>query len=101
MSNIVFALLLLFVIWYWWDTIGAKEVARQAGLQTCNNADVQFLDDTVSRQRIWLKRNVQGHLSICRQYTFEFTHFGDERYKGEIILHGKIVNHIQMDAYHV
>ena len=101
MYNIVVALLLLLVIWYWWDTVGAKEVARRAGLKACNNADVQFLDDTVAKQKIWLNRNEQGHLTLCRYYIFEFTHLGDQRYQGHITLQGKKVNDIQMDAYNI
>jgi len=101
MYNIVVALLLILVIWYWWDTVGAKEVARRAGLKACNNADVQFLDDTVAKQKIWLKRNERGHLTLCRYYTFEFTHLGDQRYQGHIRLQGKRVNDIQMDTYNI
>ena len=101
MYNIVVALLLILVIWYWWDTVGAKEVARRAGLKACNNADVQFLDDTVAKQKIWLKRNERGHLTLCRYYTFEFTHLGDQRYQGHIRLQGKRVNDIQMETYNI
>jgi len=101
MYNIVVALLLLLVIWYWWDTIWAKEVARRAGLKACKNAEVQFLDDTVAKQKIWFNRNEQGHLTICRRYTFEFTHFGDKRYQGHITLQGKKVNDIKMDVYNI
>jgi len=101
MFSIVFALFLLLVVWYWWDTVGAKEVARRAGLKACNNAYVQFLDDTVAKQKIWLKRNERGHLTLCRYYTFEFTHLGDQRYQGHIRLQGKRVNDIQMDTYNI
>lgn len=101
MSDILALLFLFIVAWYWWDTIRAKEIARHAGRNACEKAELQFLDDTVAKQKIWLKRNSRGQLHFCRLYTFEFTHFGDKRYKGEIILSGKQVNEIQMDAYQI
>lgn len=63
--------------------------------------DLQFLDDTVARQKIWLKRNHRGRIIICRSYYFEFANRGDTRYKGKIILLGKYIDTIQMQAYKI
>ncbi len=101
MSDSIIVLFLLFIIWYWWDSTRAKEDARRAGKKACDEADLQFLDDTVARQKIWLKRNNRGHVIICRSYYFEFANQGDTRYKGEIILLGKYIDSIQMEAYKI
>lgn len=101
MSDIVAVLLLLLLLWYWWDTIWAKEIARRAGRKACEDIDLQFLDDTVAKQKIWFRRHNRGYLIICRRYSFEFASQGDVRYKGQIILFGKNVGEIQMDVYKI
>jgi len=101
LSDIIVVVVILIVVWYWWDTIGAKEIARLVGKKACDDADLQFLDDTVAKQKIWLQRNNQGRLIICRHYYFEFATHGDTRYKGKIVLLGKSVDEIQMDVYKI
>lgn len=95
-------LILIFIavlLWYWWDTLQSKEIARVAGINACNKYSVQFLDDTVELKKIWLRRNSNGRLEICRLYLYEFTSDGAERYKGRITMLGKIIKEVEMDAY--
>lgn len=101
MNELIIAILVGATIWYWSDTTKAKEIALAAGLDACNKADLQFLDYTVERKHILVRRNQQQRLEICRLYHFEFTHLGDTRYKGRIILTGHQVNQIQLDAYRI
>ena len=95
------ALFIGLTFWYWWDTLKAKEVARIAGLNACRKISVQFLDDTVAQKKLWLQRDPVGRLQICRLYQFEFTSDGTERYKGRIVVLGKIISKIEMDAYRI
>lgn len=88
-------------LWYWWDTLQSKEIARNAGLNACQRACVQFLDDTVELKRFWLRRNSSGHLVICRLYFFEFSSDGAHRYKARITMLGKKVYEVEMDAYRI
>jgi len=101
MNDTFVVLLLLVLIWYWWDSTWAKEIARRAGKKACVDADLQFLDDTVSMRKIRIRRNNLGRLVICRSYYFEFASHGDARYKGKINLFGKDVDEIQMQAYKI
>lgn len=98
---IIFLLILIIVVWYWWDTNLAKEIARREGKKACDDVDLQFLDDTVAKQKMWLARNNKGHMVICRCYHFEFANLGDIRYRGEITLFGNRVVNIKMDAYKI
>jgi hypothetical protein len=99
------ALLLLgilgFIIWYWWDTMQSKEAARAAGKHACNNAQVQFLDDTVALKNLWLRRGENGWWQVRRRFVFEFTSDGSCRYQGRIIVNGKRVSEVEMDPYRI
>ena len=85
--------------WYWWNSVRCKEIARGAGAQACQRANVQFLDDSVVCTRIRLKRNSQGRVQLLRLYLFEFTSDGSQRYQGRISLLGQRILHIDMDAH--
>lgn len=86
-------------VWYWWDTLRTKEIARAAGRGACERVNVQFLDDTVVRNKIWLRRNAQGRMQLKRRYDFEFASDGERRYHGSIEVFGVRVSKIDMDAY--
>lgn len=78
-----------------------KELARNAGRQACQNSEVQFLDDTVEQKKIWLRRNEIGNLQFCRLFFFEFSSDGTHRYQGRIVMLGKVVKEVEMDAYRI
>jgi len=95
MEEILFILLILGVIWYWWDTQQCNEIALFVCQKKCANANLQLLDATVFRQRTWLRRGPAGRLQICRLYSFEYSNnlgsdFG-QREHGYIVLIGKQV----------
>ena len=95
------AIIIAVALWYWWDTLQSKEIARVAGQNACQRATVQFLDDTVELKKFWLRRNTRGHLQICRLYFFEFSSDGSQRYKGRITMLGQKVSEVDMDAYRI
>jgi hypothetical protein len=99
MNDFLLLALLGMGMWYWWDTVRTQEIARSAGLRACQQASVQFLDDTVERKRQWLRRNTQGRVQLCRLYFFEFTSDGTQRYQGRIVMFGQAVREVEMDAY--
>lgn len=92
-------LILAAIAWYWWSTMQSKELAKQAGKQACSQYDVQFLDETVEMKKIWLRRNRQGRLEFCRLFFFEFATDGEKRYQGRIVVLGRQVSDVEMDAY--
>lgn len=92
---------LVALLWYWWDTVRTKELARLAGLRACQQAQVQFLDDTVARRQIRLRRNTRGRMQLRRLYGFEFTSDGEHRYQGRIEMQGQQVRRVDMDPYRI
>jgi hypothetical protein len=101
MEGLILTALLIAVTLFWWDTMRCKEIARTAGYQACQRAQVQFLDDTVEQKKLWLRRSPQGRLELCRLFFFEFTSDGERRYQGRIVTLGKMVSDIDMDAYRI
>lgn len=86
---------------WWLDAIRTKEIARQAGRQACDDAGVEFLDDTVVLTRLRLRRDSRGQLRIYREYRFEFASDGTRRYDGNMALLGKRVNGINLEPYRI
>jgi len=89
------------LIAYWLNAMRAKELARYEAKRLCQQSAVLLLDDTVSLQRLRLKRNSFGQMSFLRTYDFEFTLDGEFRYNGEVSLLGKRVLDSRLDAYRI
>lgn len=79
----------------------SKELARRAGKRVCTEAGVQFLDDTVESKKLWVRRNSRGRLELCRIFFFEFATDGEYRYQGRVVVLGKMVSDVSMDAYRI
>lgn len=101
MQGIFLIIFLAIIAWYWWDTMQSKELAKLAGKRVCKEAGVQFLDDTVEKKKIWVRRNSQGRLELCRIFFFEFATDGEHRYQGRVVVLGKSVSDVSMDAYRI
>jgi len=101
MQGILLIAVLAVVAWLWWDNLKSKELARIAGKHVCNRNGVQFLDDTVEKKKLWLQRSESGRLQLCRLYGFEFATDGEQRYRGRIVVMGKTVSEVEMDAYRI
>jgi hypothetical protein len=97
----VMLLILGLVGWLWWDSRGVAERATVAARAYCGNAGVSFLNDTVAWQKLRLKRNRSGRMQLQRTYFFEFASDMQQRYRGEIVMLGKKVESISLDAYRV
>lgn len=85
--------------WYWFNAMRAKELARQACRQRCNDVGVIFLDDTAALTRLRLRRDSEGRVRIYREYQFEFTSDGSRRYGGEIALLGGHIKYLILEPY--
>ena len=94
-------ILLSFFLWLWWDGLGAKEIARQKGKLLCQQADVQFLDDTVVLRKLRLCRHRSGNIGIYRRFGFEFSSDGEQRYQGYIDMLGSIILTTHMEPYRI
>ena len=78
-----------------------KEAARQTGLATCKKHGLQFLDDTVSLEKISWQRNSKGVAGLTRRYSFEFTSDGSQRYKGKMQVTAGLVSKVELPPYRI
>lgn len=90
-------LALIAVAGYWQAAMRSKELARDAGLRACRQAEVQFLDDTVQLVKVRLHRDPLGRIGVYREYRFEFTRDGDRRHRGEIAMLGERVQRVSLE----
>jgi hypothetical protein len=97
-----FAIILIAAgIFFWLDSLRARERAVRAGRSACERYALQFLDDTVSFSRLRLDRDDEGQLKIARTYTFEFSDTGNNRRHGAIVMLGGDVQDLHLEPYPV
>src|SRR4030067_1365882 len=99
MTSLFFLLLLAALGWFWFSSLRALEIARNAGRHACDEANVQFLDDTVANIAIALARDKSGRRGLRRTYRFEFSETGNTRLEGRLILFGDNVESVTMEPY--
>ncbi len=97
MNEILFLLVLLAVIWFWLDSMRARELALQAARRACKQQEMQLLDETVALIKLRLGRDDSGHVVWRRQFRFEFTHEGANRSQGEVGFLGRQITSLYMD----
>ena len=99
--SLLLLLLLAALAWFWFNSLRALEIARNAGKQICSNANVQFLDDTVANTGLALVRDKSGRRVLRRTYRFEFSETGNTRLEGRLILLGNKVESVTMEPYQI
>lgn len=92
-------IILVMSVYYWLESIRAKEDATRHAKSACKKVLIEFLDETVLIKKVRLRRNSLGHLSVYREYEFEFSSTGEYRYKGQVRLLGKSLIDVEMEPY--
>jgi len=98
-SKVITLLILGFVAWYWSYSQKIKRLALKAGIKRCNEAGVQFLDHSVVLHRIGFRKNQAKRWKMIREYRFEFTSTGENRYIGRVILQGHHIVSSELEPY--
>ncbi len=97
MIHLITILVFALAIWFWLDSMRAREIATAACARTCQHLGVQFLDDTVALYRLRLRRNALGRMQIYRVYRFEFTESGDSRHSGTASMLGTQLEELHLE----
>lgn len=97
MDTIIVLLIVIGLIYFWFDSIKSKENAMAYAAHACRDIKVQLLDQTVSLTQLKLARTKQGRLALQRTYQFDFSIHGNERREGRVMLKGHQVEQIQLD----
>jgi uncharacterized protein DUF3301 len=72
----------------WSSARAAAERAETVGQNACHAANVQLLDQTVHANGLRLCRGSDGRLGFERSFRFEYSHGGDDRHVGRLVLRG-------------
>lgn len=97
MNSLFLLLLLGLIVWFWQDSLRARETAISKSRAYCQNYQYQLLDQTVALSRIKPGRNHAGNFTWLRDYHFEFSLDGYERYTGIASLTGHQLTFIHLD----
>lgn len=87
MENLLAILLLLFLGWFWLDSLRAREIATGICKAACEQRDLQFLDQAVALRRLGVSWRSEG-IRLRRVYRFDFSEAGIERRSGYLVLRG-------------
>jgi hypothetical protein len=85
---------MLGLAWFWHDSLGAREAANAAALETCQSTGAALLDGTVAFRRIETVRVAGGSLGLRRTYVFDYTRDGATRQQGFVVLTGRSVDSV-------
>ena len=99
MQQLIILFLLFIIAAYWYDSVQVKELARRAGDHACKKHDVQFLDNTVVKQKTSFQRHHASLFQLQRNYTFDYSLDGEKRMSGIIIMFGHRLREVQMDFH--
>lgn len=96
-DGLVWLFLIGFAIWFWRDSMRAREAALVACARACREMSVQLLDQTISGMVIGLGKDQRGMLAPRRRYTFEFSADGVARRKGRVLVTGRDIGLLELD----
>jgi Protein of unknown function (DUF3301) len=88
-------------IWFWVDSLRARERAVAAGRAACGRYGLQFLDETVAFVKLHPVRDEDGRLRLRRTYAFEFSDTGDNRRQGVIVTLGGELADVQLEPFRI
>jgi hypothetical protein len=85
---------MLSLAWFWHDSLGARENANRAAIETCQGTGAMLLDGTVAFRRLQAVRGSGGTLELRRTYVFDYTRDGVTRQQGFVVLTGRHVDSV-------
>jgi len=86
------------LVWFWADSLRARERALRAGALACQRINMQLLDETVALRRLSVARNADGRAVWRRTYRFEYTLDGAQRLRGSVIIRGRSVETVAIQS---
>lgn len=89
MSSLLLTMICVAVLFAYWSAArGAAERAEEVGRDACRAAGVQWLDQTVHANGLRLRRGANGWMGFERSFRFEYSHEGNDRHVGRLVLRG-------------
>ena len=73
-------------VWFWQNSLAARELANRTAMEACERLALQFLDGTVAFARLTIGRGRSGRLVLRRTYVFDYTANSIERRQGFVVV---------------
>ena len=86
MLNLLLIIAGIAIVALLYNGLKVRELAVSSARAHCQQLQLQLLDQSVSLQSTRLVRDPHALALLQRDYRFEFTATGDERYKGKICM---------------
>jgi hypothetical protein len=101
MSKVIAIIALGLIAYYWSYTQKLKACAIRGAKKRCQEAGIQFLDHTVVYNKMCWQNNTKGKKRLHREYFFDFTSTGEDRYVGKIYLQAHHVVGVELGVYSI
>ena len=88
MEAYLFIAALVCALVYWYTAQQAKTFAVVYARRECEKHGVQLLDQTVQQIKLSMSRNVQNRWQFWREYRFDYSTDGVNRYEGRLVMLG-------------
>ncbi len=99
MAEIGLLVVAVFGVWLVFDGLRAREAAIRVAKAACHQQRLQFLDDTVRRERTRFARSAGGTAALRRTFVFEFSEDGTQRRSGSVVMLGGEAESVQLEPY--
>jgi hypothetical protein len=73
---------------YWYTSLQSKTYAVRFARRECERHHVQLLDQTVQQVKLSMSRDGKDHWRFWREYRFEYSIDGIDRFEGRLTLLG-------------
>lgn len=89
MATLIILMIVSAMVFAFWNASrAAAERAEILGRDACRIADVQWLDHSVHAIGLRVCRHENGRLGFERTFRFDYSHNGDDRHIGRLVLRG-------------
>lgn len=89
------------VVWFWFDSLKAREAGVEAARAACEREGLQFLDETVVGRGLRPARDEDGRLTLQRAFDFDYSRSGFDRHHGSVVLRGREVVLLDLGLWRV
>jgi len=86
-------------LWFWLDSLKAREAGVRAARSACEREGLQLLDETVAGRSVRPARDDDGRVTLERAYDFDYSRSGYDRYRGSVVLRGCEVVLVDLAAH--
>ncbi|MFP4155698.1 MAG: DUF3301 domain-containing protein [Halothiobacillaceae bacterium] len=96
-GSLLTLVLIVLALWAWWRHDRARAQALRIAREACVSAGVQLLDDSVGLRKLKPRRGMDGRWVLEREFAFEFSRSGADRWAGSVRLLGTRLLGVELD----